>query len=223
MPGRTRTTTGGLRACYMSLSYHCVVLLDSVSRVNMHKGAHDTPSRSGFCCYILQSERWPKPYTGKTCDLARRLHRHNHPSRRSRAYTKGKGPWRIAAAVLGLRSNRQSVWLERALKRHAKHRARPAGLSAIQSAILNAARVSSRPRLWWRGGAGQPVPSLRVHVFKCALVSWEEAEVALSSATLPVQEKRLEVCCHRQRSFSMLETPGACNSVAHSRPGARAR
>jgi len=39
-------------------------------------------------------------------------------------------------------SNRQSVWLERALKRHAKHRARPVGLSAVQSAILDAIRVS---------------------------------------------------------------------------------
>ena len=67
--------------------------------------------RGRFCCYILQSERWPTPYTGKTCDLARRLHRHNHPNRRSgsRAYTKGKGPWRVAAAVYGLRSNRESV------------------------------------------------------------------------------------------------------------------
>ena len=97
---------------------------------NMAKRAHDTPSRSGFCCYILQSECWPTPYTGKTCDLAGRLHRHNHPSRRSRAFTKGKGPWRVAAAVFGLRSNRQSVWLERALKRHAKHRARPLCLRA---------------------------------------------------------------------------------------------
>ena len=84
----------------------------------MSKRTHDTPRLSGFCCYILQSEHWPTPYTGKTCDPTRRLHRHNHPSKRSRAYTKGKGPWRIAAAVFGMSSNRQSVWLERALKRH---------------------------------------------------------------------------------------------------------
>ena len=40
--------------------------------------------------------------------IARRLHRHNHPSKRSRAYTKGKGPWRVAVAVFGLRSNHES-------------------------------------------------------------------------------------------------------------------
>ena len=76
------------------------------------------PVGRAFCCYILGSDSagWAGPYTGKTCDLRRRLHRHNHPSARSRAYTKGKGPWRVAAAVFGLRTNRQSVWLERALK-----------------------------------------------------------------------------------------------------------
>ena len=58
----------------------------------MTKRTHDT-HRSEFCCYILQSDHWPTPYTGKTCNPARRLHRHNHPSKRSRAYTKGKGPW----------------------------------------------------------------------------------------------------------------------------------
>ena len=105
----------------------------------------DIPRGKAFCCYILASDRWPTPYTGKTCDLARRLRRHNNPSPRSRAYTKGKGPWRVAAAVFGLRSNRQSVWLERALKKHAKHRARPAGLNAAQTAVLHAVRVASRP------------------------------------------------------------------------------
>ena len=156
--------------------------------------------RSGFCCYILQSERWPTPYTGKTCDLARRLRRHNRPSKRSRAYTKGKGPWCVAVAVFGLRSNRQSVWLELALKRHAKHRARPAGFSAVQSAVLDAVRVCSRPDLWWRGGAGQTAPTLHVHVFKCALASWPVE----SALTLPVpapQPQTVRLSCHRHRAF----------------------
>ena len=139
---------------------------------------HSPPNGSAFCCYILQSERWPTPYTGKTCDLARRLHRHNHLSKRSRAYTKGKGPWRAAAAVFGLRSNRQSMWLELALKRHARHRARPAGLSAVQSAVFDAVRVSSHPGLWWRGGVDQPAPTLHVHVFKCATVGFLARGVA---------------------------------------------
>ena len=158
--------------------------------------------RSGFCCYILQSERWPTPYTGKTCDLARRLRRHNRPSKRSRAYTKGKGPWRVAVAVFGLRSNRQSVWLELALKRHARHRARPAGLSAVQSAVLDAVRVCSRPDLWWRGGASrcQMAPTLHVHVFKSALASWPVE----SALTLPVpapQPQTVRLSCHRHRAF----------------------
>jgi predicted GIY-YIG superfamily endonuclease len=155
---------------------------------------------SGFCCYILQSERWPTPYTGKTCDLARRLRRHNRPSKRSRAYTKGKGPWCVAVAVFGMRSNRQSVWLELALKRHAQHRARPAGFSAVQSAVLDAVRVCSSPDLWWRGGAGQPAPTLHVHVFKCALASWP----AESALTLPVpapQPQTVRLSCHRHRAF----------------------
>ena len=165
----------------------------------MAQRTHDThPSRrSGFGCYILQSDRWPTPYTGKTWDLARRLHRHNHPSKRSRAYTKGKGPWRVAAAVFGLRSNRESVWLERALKRHAKHRARPAGLSAVQSAVLDAIRVSSRPGLWWRGGVGQPAPTLHMHVFKCALASWPE-ELPFSTTVTAAAS----ISLFRQRAFS---------------------
>ena len=40
---------------------------------------------------------------------------------------------------------------------HARHRARPAGLSAAQSAVLDAVRVSSHPRLWWGGDAGHAV------------------------------------------------------------------
>ena len=146
--------------------------------------------RSGFCCYIL----------GKTCDLARRLCRHNRPSKRSRAYTKGKGPWCVAVAVFGMRSNRQSVWLELALKRHARNRARPAGLSAVQSAVLDAVRVSSSPDLWWRGGAGQTAPTLHVHVFKCALASWPVE----SALTLPVpapQSQTARLSCHRHRAF----------------------
>ena len=157
-----------------------------------------------ICCYILQSECWLTPYTGKTYDLARRVHRHNHPSNRSRAYTKGKGPWRVAAAVFGLRSNRQSVWLERALKRHARHRARPAGLSAVQSAVLDAVRVASTPRLWWREdtGEGQSPPPLHVHVFRCALASWPMAEVDLEAPIqAAVAATAPQVSCHHQRDF----------------------
>ena len=164
----------------------------------MSKRTHDTPRLSGFCCYILQSEHWPTPYTGKTCDPTRRLHRHNHPSKRSRAYTKGKGPWRIAAAVFGMSSNRQSVWLERALKQHAKHRARPVGLSAVQSAILDAIRVSRHPGLWWRGGAGQPPPALHVHVFKCALSSWPK-ELMFPST---IETTETHIFCHPRREFT---------------------
>ena len=168
----------------------------------MSEISYDTPSCSTFCCYILQSEHWPTPYTGKTCDLTRRLHRHNHPSKRSRAYTKGKGPWRVAAAVFGLRSNRQSVWLERALKRHAKHRARPAGLSAVQSAVLDAVRVSRRPDLWWRGGAGQPAPTLHVHVFKCVLPSLPD-ELFIDAMPLSTMGTSVaDISCHHQREFS---------------------
>ena len=151
-------------------------------------------------CYVLQSERWPTPYTGKTCDLARRLHRHNHPSKRSRAYTKGKGPWRIAAAVFGMRTNRQSVWLELALKKHTRNRARPAGLSAVQSAVLDAARVSSRPGLWRRGGEA-PAPTLHVHVFKCALASWPEESELLRDAMSTSAAVPAQLSCHRQRAF----------------------
>ena len=160
-----------------------------------HK-THTPPHGSAFCCYILQSERWPTPYTGKTCNLARRRHRHKHPSKRSRAYTKGKGPWRVAVAVFGMRTNRQSVWLELALKKHARNRARPANLSAVQTAVLDAVRVSSRPELWWRGGVGQ-APALQVHVFKCALASWP-AELLLD--TTPTSTVRIS--CHSQRAFS---------------------
>jgi predicted GIY-YIG superfamily endonuclease len=166
----------------------------------MSKTTHTTRPR-GHCCYILQSESWPTPYTGKTCNLARRLHRHNHPSKRSRAYTKGKGPWRVAAAVYGMRSNRQSVWLERALKRHAKGRARPAGLGAVQTAILDAVRVSSRPSLWWRAGGLQPraAPTLQIHVFKCALTAFPDQ---LLFDAMPTSTAA-QISCHHQ-SFDML-------------------
>ena len=157
-----------------------------------------TRTSSGFCCYILQSEQWPTPYTGKTPNLARRLRCHNHPSKRSRAYTKGKGPWRVAAAVFGMRSNRQSVWLERALKRHAKHRSRPEGLSNVQTAVLDAIRVSSRSRLWWRGGdADRSVPTLHVHIFKCALASWPEDKIP----TFLAGTAAVHISCHHQREF----------------------
>ena len=161
----------------------------------MSRKTRNTTLCSGFCCYILESEHWPTPYTGKTCDLARRLHRHNNPSKRSRAYTKGKGPWRVAAAVFGMRSNRQSVWLERALKRHAKHRSRPAGLSAVQSAVLDAVRVSSRPSLWWRDGTDQSAPTLHVHVFNCALT--EEVLVNTMPTSTTTATAAAHISCHR--------------------------
>ena len=136
-----------------------------------------TPTGKAFCCYILASDQWSTPYTGKTCDLARRLRSHNNPSARSRAYTKGKGPWRVAAAIFGLRSNRQSVWLGRALKKHAKHRARPAGLNAIQTAVLDAVHVASHLETWWpkgqtqaaRAAAASNPPPLHLHIFKTVL------------------------------------------------------
>ena len=166
------------------------------------------PSGKAFCCYILGSQCWPTPYTGKTCDLARRLHRHNHPSKRSRAYTKGKGPWRVAAAVFGMRSNRQSVWLERALKRHAKHRARPAGLSAVQTAVLDAIRVSGRPSLWWRGSADESAPTLHIHVFKCVLVPKNAtalSEELILHAMVTSTAGMAHVSCHHQRELSQCE------------------
>jgi predicted GIY-YIG superfamily endonuclease len=144
------------------------------------------PVGRAFCCYVLGSDSagWAGPYTGKTCDLRRRLHRHNNPSARSRAYsyTKRKGSWRVAAAVFGLRTNRQSVWLERALKRHSKRRARPVGLSAVQSAALAAVHVASRPSLWWAGSDSPP--ALHVHVFRRALQPTPRATSPLSEAQL---------------------------------------
>ena len=162
----------------------------------MSKRTHNTRPR-GHCCYILQSECWPRPYTGKTCDLARRLHRHNHPSKRSRAYTKGKGPWRVAAAVYGMRSNRHSVWLERAQKRHAKRRARPTGLDAVQSAVLDAVRVSSRPSLWWRGKPCAVLP-LHIHIiFKCALTAFPD-QLLFDAMPTPATAR---ISCHHQHEF----------------------
>lgn len=164
------------------------------------------PVGRAFCCYILCSDSagWAGPYTGKTCDLRRRLHRHNHPSARSRAYTKGKGPWRVAAAVFGLRTNRQSVWLERALKRHAKRRARPGGLSAVQSAALAAVHVASRPNLWWVGSDAPP--ALQVHVFRRALQPTPHAtsplcEAQLRSAARATATWEAAVHCHPHRDF----------------------
>lgn len=195
------------------LNYYSSILLSSyliLSRAIMSARSRNTPRarrcRTGFCCYILQSERWPTPYTGKTCDLVRRLHRHNHPSKRCRAYTKGKGPWRVAAAVFGLRSNRQSVWLERALKRHAKHRARPTGLNAVQSAVLDAVRISSRPGLWWRGGADQTPPPLHVHVFRCTLASWPaESALTMPAPPGPPLAPTVRLSCHHHRTFPLLD------------------
>jgi predicted GIY-YIG superfamily endonuclease len=167
--------------------------------------ARQTHSNSAFCCYILHSDCWPTPYTGKTCDLKRRLHRHNHPSKRSRAYTKGKGPWRVAAAVFGLRSNRQSVWLERALKRNARHRARPAGLNAVQSAVLDAVRVTSRSGLWWCGSTDQSIPTLHVHVFSCTLASWPE-ELDLETMRSS-RNSTTRITCHRQQDLQSANIP----------------
>jgi predicted GIY-YIG superfamily endonuclease len=181
---------------YLSLLY---LTLLTVPRGIMSKRAHNTRP-SGHCCYILQSESWPTPYTGKTCNLARRLYRHNHPSKRSRAYTKGKGPWRVAAAVYGMRSNRHSVWLERALKRHAKGRARLTGLSAVQTAVLDAVRVSSRPSLWWRGEPSA-APPLHIQVCKCALTAFPDQ---LLFDAMPTSTTA-RVSCHRQHEFPRQE------------------
>ena len=183
----------------------------SVPRGIMSKRTHNTRPR-GHCCYILQSEGWPTPYTGKTCNLARRLHRHNHPSKRSRAYTKGKGPWRVAAAVYGMRSNRHSVWLERALKRHAKSRARPTGLDAVQSAVLDAVRVSSRPSLWWRGEPCAALP-LHRHIFKCALTAFPDQllfDAMPTPATARINTSFLAMSSrtrHRRGTFDVTWTP----------------
>jgi predicted GIY-YIG superfamily endonuclease len=183
------------------------------------------PTGRAFCCYILgsDSDGWAGPYTGKTCDLKRRLHRHNHPSARSRAYTKGKGPWRVAAAVFGLRTNRQIVWLERALKHHAKRRACPAGLSAVQSAVLATVHVASRPSLWWVGSA--PPPALGVHVFRRALDPCSMplgptggllSESLLRSALRQIENtdgaarcnSAVSVHCHPCRNFPAVEEEG---------------
>ena len=181
--------------------------------------SRETPTGKAFCCYILASDQWPTPYTGKTCDLTRRIHRHNNPSLRSRAYTKGKGPWRVAAAIFGLRSNRQSVWLERALKKHAKRRARPAGLDATQSAVLDAVRVASRPSAWWpkgtsraaRAAAASDPPTLDMHIFKAALAPrHSEQDSADSGGSLSDKTRvvtaaaggSVHVHCHHQRNYN---------------------
>jgi predicted GIY-YIG superfamily endonuclease len=188
-----------------------------------------TLTGKAFCCYILASDQWPTPYTGKTCDLARRLRSHNNPSLRSRAYTKGKGPWRVAAAVFGLRSNRQSVWLERALKKHAKYRARPAGLDAIQTAVLDAVHVASHPDAWWpkgqthaaRAAAASDPPALHLHIFKTVLAPRPQNRVGtpssgsgnivpnmlllnkmLLAAVTSGTNNRLHVHCHRHRNYT---------------------
>jgi predicted GIY-YIG superfamily endonuclease len=169
-----------------------------LSRAALHPSRHRETSTlpptlmgKAFCCYILASDQWSTPYTGKTCDLARRLRNHNNPSLRSRAYTKGKGPWRVAAAVFGLRSNRQSVWLERALKKHAKCRARPTGLDAIQTAVLDAVHVASHPDAWWpkgqtqaaRAAAASDPPALHLHIFKTVLVPRPQNRVGCNAAS----------------------------------------
>jgi predicted GIY-YIG superfamily endonuclease len=181
------------------------------------------PVGRAFCCYILGSDSagWAGPYTGKTCDLKRRLHRHNHPSARSRAYTKGKGPWRVAAAVFGLRTNRQSVWLERALKHHAKRRAYacPVGLSAVQSAALAAIRVASRPSLWWVGSA--PPPALCVHVFQRALQPTDAGADLLSESqfhSAATVYTRITTVCHMELDVVQPKTPDPADSLDPQNP-----
>jgi predicted GIY-YIG superfamily endonuclease len=156
---------------YPTTFHHSLPSFLSLSLINFmpSSNANTIPLGRGFCCYILSSENWPTPYTGKTNHLVRRIHQHNHHSVRSRAYTKGKGPWRVAAVVVGLRSNRQAVWLERAIKRHAKHRTRQSGLNPVQTAILSAIRTASLPERWWRNLPNQPLPVLTIHVFATPL------------------------------------------------------
>ena len=150
-----------------------------------------TTRRSKFCCYILQSDHWPTPYTGKTCDLTRRLHRHNHPSKRSRAYTKGKGQWRVAAMVFGLHTNRQSVWPELMPETAPVHPA-----LALFRALSSMLSESVATRSCGGEGVGY-APILHVHVFKCALASWPE-ELLLD--TTPTSTARIS--CHSQLAFS---------------------
>jgi hypothetical protein len=79
----------------------------------------------------------------------------------------------VAEAVFGLITNRHIVWLERALKHHAKRRACPTGLSAVQSAVLATVHVASRPSLWWVSSA--PPPALGVH----SLVFTAKTEISM--------------------------------------------
>lgn len=167
------------------------------------------------CCYILTSENWPTPYTGKTQGLASRLHRHNNPSLRSRAYTKGKGPWRVAAAVFGLRTNREAVWLERALKRRSKGRRRVATLSATQTAVLSAMRVVSRVDNWVPVTHSTSKPLLHLHVFAPAFGQPLAAEASQATACLFERELSgiaagkgddAQLHLHRSELFQMQNT-----------------
>ncbi len=45
-----------------------------------------------YCVYILQSESSGRFYTGHTCDLDDRLHRHNSDQSKS---TRCRGPWKL--------------------------------------------------------------------------------------------------------------------------------
>jgi len=48
---------------------------------------------SGFCVYILRSERSGRYYVGATKDLARRLSEHESGENKS---TRNRGPWKLA-------------------------------------------------------------------------------------------------------------------------------
>ena len=136
----------------------------------------------------------------------------NSPSNAYRMRVRDVGCTRVADRVASwsMHSNRQSAWLERALKRNAKHRARPSGLTAVQSAVLDAVRVSSRPSLWWRGAnADQPAPTLHVHVFKCALSGLPEQLLLDAMPASTTTQGAARISCHHQCGFPHRTTTAA--------------
>ena len=65
-----------------------------------------------FYTYILESEATGMLYIGQTCDVSKRLHRHNEG--RSR-YTKGRGPWELLHFI-SFDSRTDAILLEKKLK-----------------------------------------------------------------------------------------------------------
>eukprot|EP00741_Cyanophora_paradoxa_P010877 tig00020553_g10516.t1 len=71
---------------------------------------------SQHAVYLLQSEKSGVTYTGSTSSLARRLHEHQTGSIRG-AYTVGRGPWRLVAAVWGFPDAAAARAFERKVKK----------------------------------------------------------------------------------------------------------